>query len=70
MIKIYWPWKNLSCFGLRMGDNFYVDVYPAGGWHRFLPRWWPAGIYCRVGVRRYWWTVGSLVDGYIRRTVG
>jgi hypothetical protein len=60
-MKIYWPWNNLSCLGVAVGEWFYADVYPLDGW--------PAGIYCRVGLRRYWWTPRSLVTGRVRRTV-
>lgn len=34
-IRIYLPWNNLGCLGLRIGSRFYTDVYtsPCWGWY-------------------------------------
>ena len=59
MIKIYMPWNNLGCLGLAIGRHVYLDIYTLSGK--------PAGVFCRVGFARYWWTLRSLSDGRVRR---
>jgi len=27
MIRLYFPWNNLGCFGLKIGNWFYGDIY-------------------------------------------
>jgi hypothetical protein len=50
-MRIYWPWNNLGCLGLRIG-RFYADIYSRRGWGaRF-----PFGLFINTGRRKYWVT--------------
>lgn len=35
MLKIYWPWVNLCCFGIGIG-SVYADVYWSSGLRMYL----------------------------------
>jgi hypothetical protein len=54
MLKIYLPWKNLGCFGIKLGSWFYIDFYAAPDW----------GSYMRVGHFKYYASLRRFWRGY------
>jgi hypothetical protein len=54
MIKVYLPWENLGCLGVRLGNAFYADIYRTpyiGVFIRYKENRY--NVSCRGGIRKW-----------------
>lgn len=54
-MKVYWPWNNLGCLGVRLTRNVYFDFYPRNNFG-FGGVWNLPGIYINYHGKRMWIT--------------